>query len=351
MTTPQTIYDLETPSVLIDLDIVERNIATMQARADQLGRTVRPHIKTHKNIEIAQMQRKAGAKGICCQKSSEAQVFADAGFDDILISYNVIGGKKLARLASMARDRRITIAADHLMVIEQAGEAARAHGVTLRILIDLITNLKRTGAPVDQVVDLAQCVRSYDHLEFAGLMIYCDDSSIRPDLQRALAALDAAGIPVETVSGGGTGVAVHADELPEVTELRTGSYIFSDMRNVGLGWSKLEDCAMSILATVISTPLPDRVMLDSGSKTLSSDAGDMGHGLILQYPDARIFKLNEEHAHVDVSKCAKRPQIGEQVRIIPWHTCTVTNMHDQLYGVRGERIERMLPVAARGKVW
>lgn len=346
------VHDLETPSVLIDLDILERNIARMQTRANDVKMALRPHVKTHKIPEIARMQRDAGAKGICAQKVSEAEVFANAGFEDILISNNILGTKKTTRLTAMARDHRITTVADHPEIIRQVGDAAQAQGVTVRMLVDLVTDQRRTGAPVEQVVDLAKRIQAEPNLEFAGLMIYCDTAAIRPDLQRALADLDNAGLAVDVISGGGMGVTVHADELPELTELRSGAYVFNDVRNVSLGWATLDDCAMTITATVVSTPVRERVILDSGSKTLSGDRDErFGHGRIVEYPEARIYKLNEEHAHVDVSACPKPPAIGEQVRIIPWHTCAVTNMHNRLYGVRGEQVEVVWEVAARGMVW
>jgi D-serine deaminase-like pyridoxal phosphate-dependent protein len=182
-------------------------------------------------------------------------------------------------------------------------------------------------------------------------MVYPSNASVRPALQELLARLDRDGIGVDMVSGGGTGAALQAHEVPELTEIRVGTYIFNDWTTVSRGWGKLEDCAMTVSATVISRPTENRAILDSGSKTLTSEIVEGGYGYIVEYPNARIHKLNEEHAFVDLSNCEARPDVGEIVHIIPVHTCVVTNMHNTIYGVRGEKIEHEWQVAARGLVW
>ena len=349
--TTQTIHDLETPSVLIDLDRMARNIERMQARCDSLGLAFRPHIKTHKIPDIARQQLDAGAVGIACQKVTEARVFADAGLTDIQIPYNIVGSKKTARLVDLAGDHHLTVSADHAEVIAGLSQAAAARNLTLRVMVDLVTDIQRTGAPADRVLDLAQRIDSDDHLHFAGLLVYPSNATVRPDLQQALDSLEKAGINVESVSGGGTGAALQAQDVPELTELRVGTYVFNDMNTVTSGWCAVEDCTMTVLATVVSRPTDDRGILDSGSKTLAADRVADGHGHIVEYPDAHIYKLNEEHAYVDFSACDSRPAIGEQVRVIPVHTCVVSNLHHQLYGVRGDTVEVIWPVAARGLVW
>jgi D-serine deaminase-like pyridoxal phosphate-dependent protein len=345
------IHDLETPSVLIDLDRMEWNIARMQEYCDEHGLALRPHVKTHKIPDIARIQVEAGAVGIACQKVSEAEVFAEAGLKDIQIPYNIVGPQKAARLADLALYNRVTVSADHPAVVAGLADAARANEVSIRVMVELVTDIQRTGAPVSEVVDLAKRIDASEHLHFAGLLVYPSNPTIRPALQEALDALHKAGIGVETVSGGGTGAAWHAHEIPELTELRVGTYVFNDWTTVRNGWAELTDCAMYVMATVVSRPTPERAILDSGSKTLSSDTIDGGYGYIVEYPQARIYKLNEEHAYVDVSACSERPAIGDRVHIIPVHACVVTNLHNQLYGVRGEDVEVVWPVAARGLVW
>jgi D-serine deaminase-like pyridoxal phosphate-dependent protein len=163
--------------------------------------------------------------------------------------------------------------------------------------------------------------------------------------------LDSAGIGVDAVSGGGTGAVIHADEVPELTEIRVGTYVFNDWTTAARGWCMLEDCAMTVQATVVSRPTEGRAILDSGSKTLSSDVYEGGYGYIVEYPGARVYRLNEEHAFVDVSTCDPAPDIGDVVSVIPVHTCVVTNLHNSIYGVRGGSVEVEWEVAARGLVW
>lgn len=345
------VYDLETPSVLIDLDRMENNIHRMQAYCNEIGLAFRPHIKTHKIPDIARMQVEAGAVGIACQKVTEAQVFTEEGFNDIQIPYNVVGPQKTARLADLALYNKITVSADHTTVIAGLSDAAKASDMTLNVMVELATDLQRTGAPVSEIVTLAKKIDEDEFLHFAGLLVYPSNPTVRADLQESLAALHQAGIGVNCVSGGGTGAALHAHEMPELSELRVGTYVFNDWGTVCKGWAGLEDCAMTVMATVISRPTTDRALLDSGSKTLSSDAYDGCYGYIVEYPDARIYQLNEEHAYVDMSLCPERPTIGERVHLLPVHTCVVTNLHNQIYGLRGEMVEVEWPVAARGLVW
>jgi D-serine deaminase-like pyridoxal phosphate-dependent protein len=345
------IFDLETPSVLLDLDRVERNISRMQVRCDELGINFRPHIKTHKIPDLAQMQLDAGAVGIACQKVSEAQIFAEAGFDNIQIPYNIVGTPKTSKLADLALYNTITVSVDHEDVVAGLAEAAHEKAVSLRVLIELATDLERTGASVDDVVPLATRIEREENLQFAGLMLYPSKVLMRPLLQEALHQLDRAGIGVQTVSGGGTGAALEAHAFPELTELRVGTYIFNDWMQVCAKVAALEDCAMHIAATVVSRPTAERALLDCGSKTLASDRYDGSFGYIEEYPQARIYNLNEEHAYVDVSACEKRPQIGERVHVIPVHTCVVMNLANRVFGVRGEQVEREWTVTARGCVW
>lgn len=347
----RTIHDLETPSVLIDLDRMERNLHRMQDHCDSLGLAFRPHIKTHKIPAIAQMQIDAGAVGIACQKVSEAEVFAQAGFSDIQIPYNILGERKTRRLAELAIYNRVTVSADHPAVVHGLSMAAEAADTPIRVMVELGTEKRRTGTNIEDGIALAKMIEADDRLHFAGLLIYPSDPSVRPILQEVIAALNASGIGVDTVSGGGTGAALHAAEVPELTELRVGTYIFNDWTTVRAGWCTLEDCAMVVRATVVSRPTPERAILDAGSKTLTPEMIEGGYGHILEYPQARIYKLNEEHGYVDLQNCEDIPDVGEIVHIVPVHTCVVTNMHDTLYGVRGEQIEVAWHVAARGKVW
>lgn len=345
------IDQLETPSVLIDLPRLQRNIETMQARCDEIGLAFRPHIKTHKLPQIAEMQMAAGAVGIACQKLTEAQVFIDAGFDDIQIPYNIVGPQKTARLADMALYNRITVSADHEDVVKGLDEAARANSIAIRVMVELATEIERTGAQPGELVKIAQQIEQSDWLHFAGILVYPSYVSARPALQEAIEGLNQAGIGLDSVSGGGTGAALVAHEVPELTELRVGTYAFNDVNTLSRGWCVQDDCAMTVLATVVSRPDKNRAILDSGSKTLAADRVNDGHGLIVEYPQAKIYQLNEEHAYVDLSDCEARPSIGDRVHVIPVHACVVTNLHNRIYAVRDNSVEITWEIAARGLVW
>ncbi len=345
------VSDLETPSVLIDLDKMERNIAVMQARCDELGIRFRPHIKTHKIPDIARRQIEAGAVGIACQKVSEAEVFAAAGFRDIQIPYNIVGRRKTRRLARLAQQAEVTVTVDSRLVIDGIAEAARETGVKIGMMVELVSLGERTGTTPAAALELARHIAATDNLRFAGVMIYPSDAAIRPRLLETLELLKSAGIAVETVSGGGSGASSDAHLLPELTELRVGTSIFWDWTCVAADRARFDNCAMRVLATVVSANEPQRVILDSGSKAIHSETMDGLYGYIEEYPAARLHKVNEEHGYVDFSACDAQPQVGDMVHIIPVHTCVVTNLHNQLYGLRGDAIEEIWDVAARGMVW
>lgn len=345
------VSDLETPSVLIDLDKMERNIAVMQARCDELGIQFRPHIKTHKIPDIARRQIEAGAVGIACQKVSEAEVFVAAGFRDIQIPYNIVGRRKTRRLARLAQQAEVTVTVDSRAVIDGIAEAAQEAGVTISMMVELVSLGERTGTTPASALELARQIAATDNLRFAGVMIYPSDAATRPRLLETLELLKTAGIAVETVSGGGSGASSDAHMLPELTELRVGTSIFWDWTCVAADRASFDDCAMRVLATVVSANEPQRVILDSGSKAINSETMDGLYGYIEEYPAARLHKVNEEHGYVDFSACDALPQVGDIVHIIPVHTCVVTNLHNQLYGIRGSAIEEIWDVAARGMVW
>jgi len=346
-----TIHDLETPSVLLDLDIIDRNIAAIQQKCNELGVQFRPHTKTHKIPAIAQKQIDAGAVGIACQKVSEAEVFVEAGFTDIQIPYNIVGPQKTARLAQLARRAKITVTVDSLPVIDGIAAAAKEAGVVINVMVELVSLQERTGTTPEDALTLAQHIRSDDSLHFAGVMLYPTEAASRPRLLHMLALLQDAGIPAENVSGGGSGATLEAHELPELTELRIGTYVFSDWNSVAKGWTDFADCAMRVRVTVVSANDPKRVIVDGGSKTLNAESLNGCFGYIVEYPDARLHKLNEEHGYIDFTACESVPQVGDILHIIPVHTCVVTNLHNRVFGVRGEQIEEVYDVAARGLVW
>lgn len=352
----QIAREFGTPAVVIDLDRVERNIARVQAICEDAGVAMRPHVKTHKSPVLARMQRDAGARGITCQKLGEAEVMADGGLDDILISYNLYGAHKMGRLAALLRRANVTVAADNPTVVACLTEAARSAERPLPVIVECDTGRKRAGVETaGEAVELAKLIERSPGLKFAGLMFYPTEQSW-PETQRFLdtagAGIQDAGLETRIVSTGGTPNLPNVGKLAGATEHRAGTYIFNDRMMLACGAASLDDCALSVYATVVSRAAAERGILDSGSKTLTSDPGGGldGFGLILEHPQARIHAFAEEHGFLDLGGCNERPEVGDVVRIIPNHVCVVVNMVDQLIAVRGDEIVDVIPVAARGKL-
>lgn len=352
----QVAREFGTPAVVIDLDRVERNIARVQAICENAGVAMRPHVKTHKSPVLARMQRDAGARGITCQKLGEAEVMADGGLDDILISYNLYGAHKMGRLAALLRRANVTVAADNPTVVACLTEAARSAERPLPVIVECDTGRKRAGVETaGEAVELAKLIERSPGLKFAGLMFYPTEQSW-PETQRFLdtagAGIQDAGLETRIVSTGGTPNLPNVGKLAGATEHRAGTYIFNDRMMLACGAASLDDCALTVYATVVSRAAAERGILDSGSKTLTSDPGGGldGFGLILEHPQARIHAFAEEHGFLDLGGCNERPEVGDVVRIIPNHVCVVVNMVDQLIAVRGDEIVDVIPVAARGKL-
>jgi len=345
--------DLETPVLTADLDGVERNVAGMQRYCDEHGLRLRPHIKTHKLPQLARLQVDAGACGITCQKLGEAEVMADAGLDDILVSFPLVGAAKAERLAALAGRVRMSVVGDSATVAEGLSPVLARAGLEVGFLVDCDTGLGRTGVQSpEEAAELAALVAGLEGLRFAGLMTYPSRPETAPWLRAAREAVERRGLAVECVSGGGTPTARRTHEMGEVTELRLGTYVYGDRTCIADGSVPLEECALHVLATVVSRPTRDRAIIDAGSKTLTSDpaVGATGHGHLLEHPEAEIYALNEEHGYVDVSRCERPPEIGDRVTIVPNHACVTVNLHDQIVMHRAGEIVETLPIAARGKV-
>jgi D-serine deaminase-like pyridoxal phosphate-dependent protein len=358
MTTPlaaKIARDYGTPAVVIDMDRVERNIARIQAACNAAGVASRPHIKTHKSPQLAKLQIAAGAKGITCQKLGEAEVMADAGIDDILISYNLIGEEKMARLGALQNKATITVAADNPTVIAGLPQAAAISGRPLSVVVECDTGRKRAGVETPaEAVALARSIAASKGLHFAGFMLYPTETGwveAQRFYDEALAGVREAGLEPSIVSTGGTPNLKNLGKLRGGTEHRFGTYIYNDRMQVAAGVADWDDCALNVYATVVSRAGPDRGILDAGSKTLTSDtAGLDGHGLILEHPEAKIARFAEEHGFLDLTRSNTRPSVGDVVRIVPNHVCVVVNMVDEVVMVRGDEIIGTLPVAARGKL-
>ena len=358
MTTPlaaKIAREYGTPCAVIDMDRVERNIARVQATCDAAGVANRPHIKTHKSPVLAQMQVKAGAQGITCQKIGEAEVMAAAGIDNILISYNLIGEEKMARLGALQGKAEMTVAADNATVIEGLPQAAAISGRTLSVVVECDTGRKRAGVETPaEAIALARQIAASKGLRFAGFMLYPTETGwaeAQKFYDEALAGVREHGLDAAMVSTGGSPNLVNLGKLKGATEHRPGTYIYNDRMQVAAGVASLDDCALTIYSTVVSRAAPERGILDAGSKTLTSDTGGLdGHGLILEHPEARIARFAEEHGFLDLTRSNTRPKVGDVVRIVPNHVCVVVNMMDEVVMVRGDEILGTLPVAARGKL-
>jgi D-serine deaminase-like pyridoxal phosphate-dependent protein len=344
--------ELETPVPVVDMDILESNISRLQGYLDEHRIANRPHIKTHKIPAIAQMQMDAGAIGITCQKVSEAEVMAEAGFSDIFIPYNILGEKKLKRLMALASRITVSVTADSSVVVRGLSAAAQEAGLMLTVLVEVDTGAHRCGVQSPgEAAELACLIEGLPNLHFGGLMTYPTNEHLDDFVLTTRALLKDDGLQIERVSGGGTPCMWEAHTHPELTEHRAGIYVYGDRLTLRSGAVKPENCAIKVHATVVSRPTSERGVLDAGSKSLSSDLhGLEGYGTLCEYPDARICQLSEEHGHVDFSACVHKPEIGERVTIIPNHCCTVTSLFDEVVGVRDDQVEVTWQVAARGTV-
>ena len=351
------IDQLDTPVLTVDLDALEENLQRYQRYYTDHGIGLRPHIKTHKTLAIAHMQMRLGAIGITCQKIGEAEVMANGGIDnDIMIPYNIIGQQKLDRLTALAkRVQKLTVAADSEYTVRGLSAAASTAGVTIGVVVEVEAGQNRTGTiTAEQTVALAQLIDDAPGLELRGVMAFPTAPTIRPLLQEILQRFDTHGLPHPIVSGGSTKFALQAHEIPELTEYRSGEYPVGGYGHLLDGRHTVAQCALRVIATVVSRPTDGRAILDCGSKTMSASLLAMpwgnSMGYIVEYPDARFQGFSEEHGHVDVSHCAQKPQIGERVQILPVHPCPCVNEHDELVAVRKGEVEAIWPVYARGKI-
>jgi D-serine deaminase-like pyridoxal phosphate-dependent protein len=349
------IEDLDTPAVVVLLDRLEENITRVQHMISSHGLLNRPHIKTHKIPAVAKLQMDAGAIGLTCQKLGEAEVFIDAGIcDDFLLTYNIIGERKTDRLMELAaRVRRLAVVADNETVLRGLSEAGQRHGRDVQLLIECDTGFGRNGVQSPQAaLELARLAVKLPRIAFEGLMVFPNTAPHTLEFfTKAIEIFGRAGIPLPVLSGGGTPALNHLGDYPMMTEHRAGTYVYNDVMMVQSGVASWDNCAMHVRATVVSCPTPDRAIIDSGSKVLTSDHYYVEHyGRIVEYPGAFIANLSEEHGILDLSQCKTRPKVGEVVSVIPNHCCSVSNMSDEVHGVRNGVVEVVWPVAARGKV-
>jgi D-serine deaminase-like pyridoxal phosphate-dependent protein len=362
------VEELDTPVLVIDLDVLERNIEGMADAARRAGVALRPHTKTHKSPEIARMQLEAGASGITVAKLGEAEVMADAGFDDILVAYPIVGDDKLARLRALRERARVRVSLDSLEVAEGVGRIGRETGDPVELLVEVDTGQHRLGRPPGApTVELVTEIAQLEGIEIVGLLshgghAYAATAEELPalaarevaDMADTAEACARAGIPIREISVGATPTALSQAHARGVTEIRPGTYVFNDVQQMRLDVATEADCAARVVATVVSRPWEQRFVIDAGSKSMSSDGGDgppfPGRGVIAGRPDLRLDFLTEEHGVGHIEPGDGDLRVGDRLEVIPLHVCSCVNLFDVAAGVRGGTVEREFAIAGRGKV-
>jgi D-serine deaminase-like pyridoxal phosphate-dependent protein len=367
--------EIETPAPVVDLARMERNLDRMAGYAAAHRLALRPHIKTHKTSWLAAEQMRRGAVGVTCATPREAEVMSEVT-DDILVAYPMIGSSKARRIASLPDHVRLTVALDSTRAADDLAGAAREAGRRVGVLVECDLGMRRVGVQTSQdAVALANYIVARRELQYAGITFYPghirepvdeQDTSLATlgeQLGQVLDALRRAGLEPAVVSGGSTPTAWRTHQVRGVTEMRPGTYIYNDRTTAAVGACTTEDCALTVLATVVSTAVPGQAVIDAGSKSLGREpmragargapagGGDSeGFGVLLENPDVTVRAMSEEHGLLDLSRTTWRPAVGDRVRVIPNHVCIVVHLFDVVHGVRGNSVEASWTVAARGRL-
>ena len=353
---------IDTPALILDLDAFERNLQRMAAALRGSNVRLRAHAKSHKCPEIALRQVALGAVGICCQKVSEAAVFVEAGIQDVLVTNEVMGDAKLRHLVALARTARMGVLVDHPQQVQALAAAAQAHAVTLDVYVEVNVGANRCGvAPGEEAMQLAQQIVASPSLRFAGLQCYHGPAQhLRAPQDRAAAidsaaqaarmtrqVIEACGIAVERVTGAGTGSFVHERDSGVFNEIQAGSYVFMDRdygdNRLGEGDIAFEH-ALFVRTSVMSRASATHAVVDAGLKASSVDSG---LPTVWQRPDLRYVKAADEHGVLTTADAAAL-SLGDQLMLVPGHCDPTVNLYDELICVRGERVEAIWPIAARG---
>lgn len=359
-----SIAQLETPVPVVDLDRMERNLDRVAAYAKEHALALRPHVKTHKSPRIAAEQLRRGAVGLTCATPFEAQVISDAG-SDILVAYPPVGTGRLRHLLALSPAVRLTVALDSRQAIDAVAGAARQAHRELSVYVELDLGMRRVGvSSADEAIALARHARDVG-LTFDGIAFYpghvrervgeqgATIAALAARLDEAVARFHDAGLPPRVVSGGSTPTLFRSHALRAVTEIRPGTYVFNDRTTAAIDACGWDDCALTVLATVVSTAVPGQAVIDAGSKALGREpmrgADADGFAALVDRPDVVVRSMSEEHGILDLSHTDWRPTVGDVVRVVPNHVCIVVHLNDVVFGVRGDRVETSWPVVARGR--
>jgi D-serine deaminase-like pyridoxal phosphate-dependent protein len=353
---------IDTPSLILDLDAFEENLRTMQVLAERHGVALRPHAKAHRCPDISLRQIALGADGICCQKVNEAVPFVAAGVRDIHISNEVVGDAKLSLLARLARQARMTVCGDHPRAAEALSAMMAEHDVSVGVLVEVDVGQKRCGVQSpDEAVSLARLVARLPNVSLAGIQAYHGGLQHRRDLdqrkklcgravkqvRRYLEAFAAEGLACPVVTGGGTGTALFDVASGVFTEIQAGTYAFMDMDYAGIDWGEALSFRHSLflLGTVMSTPTAERAVMDFGLKSTTIESGLPG---VVGHEGLRCVSVSDEHSVLEAESRRHRPEIGTKLRLVPSHCDPTFNLHDCVVAIRGDRVEAVWPISARG---
>jgi D-serine deaminase-like pyridoxal phosphate-dependent protein len=359
--------EVETPAVLVDLDVMEANVRRYADFAEEHGVRLRSHTKTHKTPALAHYQHRVTGGGIVCQTPGEVEVMAQNGIEDIYLTYMVVGERKLDRLTWIADSvEQFATTVDGPGNILPLQEAAARRDVTVNTVLELDTGMGRVGTPYERAVERAELIDEQPNLNFDGVMAYegqiTGEDDVRTpaeyearcfevmdEVQAAVEGIEAAGIPVEEVRVGSTATSYYSGKHPVVTEINPGMYVFNDHRLVQVSPDvDPENCALTVASTVISTEAEDRIVVDAGSKSIARDV-DLPP-MAVGYEGLDYFTASEEHGWVDTSDCEETFAVGDRIEWVPPHVCTTVNLHDTLVGTRDGHVEEVWNVQGRGKV-
>jgi D-serine deaminase-like pyridoxal phosphate-dependent protein len=361
-----SLADVDTPSLILDLDAFERNLDLMDASLAGKNIRIRPHAKSHKCPEIALAQMRRGAVGVCCQKVSEAEAMVDGGVPDVLIANEVVGATKLRHLVALAKRARVAVCADDAGNVAALDEAARTGGVRLDVLVEVNVGANRCGVePGEPAAQLAQAISRSKHLRFAGLQAYQGGAQHLRGVEERRAAIEAAcgkvqrttellakaGIACERVTGAGTGTYLFEAASGIYHELQAGSYIFMDVDYAKNDWTESGiprfEHSLFVWATVMSKASATHAVVDAGLKASSVDSG---MPRVADAAGAEYMKASDEHGVLKLDGTA-RLAAGDKLRLIPGHCDPTVNLYDNFVCVRGGKVEALWPITARGAVW